>query len=225
MFENVKYRLEKDKKLTVVYLGGSITEGAGASDYAHCWAALMSDYFIKQYPDCDIQNFNSGIGGTGSELGAYRCENDVLAHKPDLVFYEFAVNDFWEGHDLIKNSCDAILHKIRTALPYCDIVFLYTTTKTVSEHLASGGIYASRTIHTATAYRYGDIVQIDIGEVLRNRFLTCGNDYSTLLPDTTHPNDEGHALYFETIRRKLEDTLRNAEDVTAPIAHKLPPVL
>ena len=31
MLENTLYRLKHDKKLTVGYFGGSITEGAGAS--------------------------------------------------------------------------------------------------------------------------------------------------------------------------------------------------
>ena len=33
------------------------------------------------------------MGGTGSDLGVFRLQHDVLRQRPDLVFIEFAVND------------------------------------------------------------------------------------------------------------------------------------
>lgn len=222
MLENTKYKLEKEKKLTCVFLGGSITEGAGATNPACCWASRFDDYLKERYADCDIRAVNVGIGGTGSDLGAYRCEKDVLSAKPDLVFYEFAVNDYWMAQSEIADCCEAILYKIRRALPCCDIIFLYTTTKTVCENLAQGNLYTSRSVHTATAYRYGNIMQIDVGEVIRTKILTEGGDFARYLPDTVHPNDLGHGVYFETIRNKFTEAIENAEKLSEPKPYALP---
>ena len=54
MLENTRYRLENNLGLTVVYFGGSITEGSGASVYDNCWAAKTTAYFKNKYPDCAI---------------------------------------------------------------------------------------------------------------------------------------------------------------------------
>ncbi len=222
MLENTKFCLKKEKKLSVVYLGGSITEGAGASEYSRCWVSLFDTWLKNTYRECSIHSFNAGIGGTGTDLGAYRTENDVLSHKPDLVFIEFAVNDFWTDPETICACTEAILHKIRSSLPYCDIVFLYTTTKTVSECLSGSGIYPSRTVHSFLAYRSGDILQIDVGEVLRDRILSGEKDYASLLPDTVHPNDEGHAIYFEKIKEVFEQAIAEAKILTEKAVLALP---
>lgn len=37
---------------------------------------------------------DAAIGGTGSQLGAFRLKRDVSRFHPDLVFLDFTVNDF-----------------------------------------------------------------------------------------------------------------------------------
>ena len=93
MLRNSAYKLKNNKKLTVGYFGGSITEGAGASDPSNCWRSLTTQWLRDTYPDCEINEIMAAIGGTGSDLGAYRCEKDLLSGSPDLVFIEFSCND------------------------------------------------------------------------------------------------------------------------------------
>ena len=222
MLENTKFLLEKENEISIVYLGGSITEGAGASTYSHCWVSLFDSWIKERYKNCTVRSANVGIGGTGSDLGAYRTEQDVLSKKPDLVFFEFAVNDFWTDPETICACTDAILHKIRLSRPLCDIVFLYTTTKTVSECLGCGGSYPSRSVHSFLAYRYGGILQIDVGEVLREKILANGKNYASLLPDTIHPNDEGHSIYFEKVKERFEELLLDTKCPASRVNHPLP---
>ena len=97
MLNNTKHKLIYDKKLTVAYFGGSITAGAGASNESKCYRALTTAWLKEKYPDAQITEINAAIGGTGTSLGMFRCDRDVLQHKPDLIFMEFAIND--EGDD------------------------------------------------------------------------------------------------------------------------------
>lgn len=53
----------------------------------------ITDWLKQQYSNVQFTSINSGIGGTGSDLGVFRTERDVLQYHPDLVFVEFAVND------------------------------------------------------------------------------------------------------------------------------------
>lgn len=49
-FDNLRYRLSKDKKVTIAYLGGSITQGQGASNRAvTSWRPLTTTWFKQNY--------------------------------------------------------------------------------------------------------------------------------------------------------------------------------
>ena len=87
---NAFARMKAGKPTTIAYFGGSITEGAGASDANKtCWRAQTTAWFRRQYPKTAITEINAAIGVTGSTLGAFRLQRDVLDKKPDLVFVEF----------------------------------------------------------------------------------------------------------------------------------------
>ena len=89
MLDNTFYKLKHNLSLTVGYFGGSITEGAGASDASKTsWRAGVTDWFRVTYPDAVVREIQATIGGTGSDLGMYRCDADLLSKNPDLVFVE-----------------------------------------------------------------------------------------------------------------------------------------
>lgn len=89
-------KAQAGEKVSIVYLGGSITEGASAvpqqtNCYAYRSAQLFAEKFMKDASR--LEYHNAGISGTPSLLGITRCQQDVLDCKPDIVFVEFAVND------------------------------------------------------------------------------------------------------------------------------------
>ena len=139
MLENVLYKLKNNKKITVGYFGGSITEGAHASDQTKlCWRALTTTWLRESFPNCEITEIQGAIGGTGSILGVYRCDRDLTAFKPDLVFYEFSVNDYGvamndncEGFRRLVNNTESIFRKIYKANHTADIVVIHTITKNI----------------------------------------------------------------------------------------------
>lgn len=59
----------------------------------------MTRWLREKYPSTAITFYDAAIGGTGSQLGMFRLERDVLSRKPDLVFLDFTVNDWAEGTD------------------------------------------------------------------------------------------------------------------------------
>ena len=216
MLENTAFRLNRGLGLTVAYFGGSITEGAGASSYASCYAALTTAWLRERWPNCPIRHVQAAIGGTDSTLGVYRCDREVCSVRPDLVFFEFAVND--SGMDFltaVKNA-EGCFRKIRTACPTAEIVTVYTVTKSLADRMAQGGTQPAKTAHGAVSQIYG-VPQIDIGEALRHRVLAEGSpradedDWKRYTTDTVHPNDAGYAIYAEVIRSKLGAWLDRAE--------------
>ena len=111
---NFVAKLKEGKEVKIGYLSGSITAQAD-------WCVLSRKWFQSQYPKARIDEINAAIGGTGSSLGVFRVQHDVLEHKPDLMFVEFAVNDGGASPVQIKKSMEGIVRQTWTALPDCDI--------------------------------------------------------------------------------------------------------
>ncbi|MBQ7863467.1 MAG: SGNH/GDSL hydrolase family protein [Lachnospiraceae bacterium] len=86
--------------VTVAYIGGSITQGAGAKPIGtNSYAYRSYEMFKQRFGKGDGSNVHfikAGVGGTPSELGLTRYEDDVLRQgtvTPDVLIIEFAVND------------------------------------------------------------------------------------------------------------------------------------
>ena len=227
MLENTAFRLKHGLGLTVAYFGGSITEGAGASSYGRCYAALTTAWLKEKYPGCEIRHVQAAVGGTDSTFGVFRCDRDVCSQKPDLIFYEFAVND--SGMDFltaVKNA-EACIRKVRSVVPSAEFVTVYTITRSLADRMAAGGIQPAKTAHGAVSEVYG-VPEIDVGEALRHRVLAEGSaladesDWKRYTTDTVHPNDAGYEIYAETIRRKLGGWLENAEDTGSLCEYPMP---
>lgn len=69
----------------VVVYGTSLTAGGA-------WVGQMSSWLSAKYPGL-LTVINSGLSGKNSAEGLAQLQAKVLAHQPDTVFIEFAMND------------------------------------------------------------------------------------------------------------------------------------
>lgn len=223
MLENTLFKLNNCKSFTVGYFGGSITEGAGASNAGETsWRARVTAWLRENYPNCEIIEVQAAIGGTGSELGVYRCDRDLVSHKPDLVFYEFSVNDS-ETPDIksLFNNTESIFRKIFAANDTADIIVLHTMTESIANELEKGFEYVSRTAHTLAAHYY-TVPVVEMGEALRSKVKESGGDWLKYTADRVHPNDNGYLVYTECVKGYVERMLRSAKEISAPLKRNLP---
>ncbi len=119
----LKKVIEKCKRgedVTIAYIGGSITQGAGGKPInTMCYAYRSYEAFCEMFSPCGGDNVHyvkAGVGGTPSELGMIRYDRDVTKDgeiKPDLVVVEFAVND--EGDETEGVSFESLVMKILQA--------------------------------------------------------------------------------------------------------------
>lgn len=218
MLSHTKQCLEVDKKLNVVYLGGSITEGAGASSVEMCWASRFTQWLRDTWPDCEVNAYNAGIGGTGSDLGVFRCDRDVLPYRPDLLLIEFSVNDYCERPDDAGRNLEGIIRKVRRAYPECDMLYFGLSSKGINElDYDKGRVPAVTSAHERIARRYG-IPTARPGQVLAAHIRAEDCAPEDYMPDTTHPNDKGYQIYLDVII----DTFRTALDAPGEPPHTLP---
>jgi lysophospholipase L1-like esterase len=227
MLENTAYRLRNGTGMTVAYFGGSITEGAGSSSYDKCWAGRTTAWLRERWPECEINHVQAAIGGTDSTLGVHRCDRDVCSRHPDLVFYEFSVNDQDLDYETALKNTEACFRKIRTANPQAEIVTVYTATKYLADNLAAGRILHARAAHSTVSHAYG-VPEIDIGGALIHRVLADGSpradadDWLRYTKDVVHPNDDGYAVYFSVMRERLGEWLDGAEALQGLKTYPLP---
>ncbi len=86
-------KARRGEDLCIAFIGGSITEGYSSTSHDKCYAKLIHDWWVREFPGSNIRYVNAGIGGTGSDYGAARVEGDVLKYKPDVGFVDVTVND------------------------------------------------------------------------------------------------------------------------------------
>lgn len=122
-------RAQDGENVTIAYIGGSITQGAGATPInSECYAYKSWQNFAKRFGRGDNVRFvKAGVGGTPSELGMIRFERDVLRDgsvTPDIVVVEFAVND--EGDETKGNCYESLVRKILTLPNEPAVVLLFS---------------------------------------------------------------------------------------------------
>ena len=201
-------KLHRGSPVTIAYFGGSITAAAGG------WRDQSARWLQDQFPKAEVRQINSSIGGTGSDLGVFRLQNDVLSHHPDLVFVEFAVNDHGLAPERILRTMEGIVRQIRKADRTTDICFVYTLTATSAPTLVDGKLTNAMAAMEKVADHYG-IPSIQLGlEVVslfrQGKLLFSGvpeehPDKVVFSKDNVHPYPQtGHRLYAEALARSLE---------------------
>lgn len=123
-------KAKRGEETTIAFIGGSITQGAGAVPInTKCYAYQTFEGLCRlagRGVDENIHFIKAGVGGTPSELGMIRYGRDVLrdgAVTPDIVVVEFAVND--EG-DETKGVCyDSLVRKILAAENKPAVILLF----------------------------------------------------------------------------------------------------
>lgn len=203
MLANTAYRLNKKKKLTVGFLGGSNTEGAGATSWDNTsWRGLVTAELRRTYPEAEIKAVNAAVGGTGSDLALYRLEHDLLKYEPNLVFIEFATNDLALSHKEQYSFYESCLRRILQNDPTTEIVCVFVATKATEEKLLKFGEFSTRVAESVLAYHYG-LDMIDPGENFRRAVALSGGDWMKYTTDETHPNDEGYLIYAAAMKKAL----------------------
>jgi lysophospholipase L1-like esterase len=200
-------KLSKGSPVTIAYLGGSITAAAG-------YRVQTEELFKHQYLNCKINCINAGVGGTGSPLGVFRVDEEVLQYNPDLVFIEFAVNDGSTDSLAVGRAVEGIVRKIKKHDPGTDICFLYTVNEGMVKDVPKKKLASSIRFMEGVANYYG-LTSINLGpdvyeQLIHNKLVFKGTENDVkpgqilFTKDGVHPTTEGHTIYTHTIETSFE---------------------
>jgi lysophospholipase L1-like esterase len=214
-FSNFDRRARKGEQLSVVFFGGSLTWGANASDPQETsYRALISQKLRAHYPRAQFRFRDAAIGGTNSQLGAFRLERDVLRYKPDLVFLDFTVNDNpYEIGNAGLAAYEAIVRRLaeRNVLV---LQVLLAVQKDVEPNPPARPLDAR---HQAIARAYG-CPSADVVAGMRRMVVEGdGSPGQWWLPgDETHPGDRGYAAYAQVVWQTYLDAVRKPAPLRVP---------
>lgn len=223
--QNLYYKLNSGEPVYIDYIGGSVTQGSGASDPATTsWAALVGKWFDEKFgagtaTNAVIHHKNGGIGATGSFFGSYRlakyCRFDTA--PSDLLFIEFAINDLYDhrNKEQVQRDMESMILQTYQANPYANIILLFTSDfsrrdtdydaiiwhKEIAEHYQIPYIYLGAPLWKKVVAENGGVTPISASSNIWRKYVT----------DDVHPNDLGHAFYASLITDYLEYQLLSSD--------------
>ena len=211
----LKRAIEKARKgepINIAYIGGSITQGAGAIPiHLQCYAYRSYEQFKKRYAPSDGGSINlikAGVGGTPSELGIIRYDRDVLLDgqvQPDILIIEFAVND---ADDETKGNCyESLVIKALAADNKPAVILLFSVFENdwnLQDRLAPIG------------WHY-DLPMVSMKDALVEQFQKTqaeGNviTKSQFFHDIYHPTNLGHRIMADALSHLFNVTDHSALD-------------
>ncbi|MGV3763714.1 SGNH/GDSL hydrolase family protein [Parapedobacter sp.] len=203
------------KDVTVAFIGGSITQSK------LCYRIQAAQYMQQLFPDAEFRWVNAGVSGTGTDLGAFRLEEQVLRYQPDLIFIEFAVNGAYQP------GMEGMIRQVIKNNPYTDICLIYTIKNGQTASYQRGDIPDNILGLERIASHYA-IPSIHLGMEAaeleaQDKLIWKGSreqktDKLLFSEDGIHPLEAGGNLYAAAIARGLHQLKAN----TLPRLHTLP---
>ncbi|MCD8396610.1 MAG: SGNH/GDSL hydrolase family protein [Lachnospiraceae bacterium] len=188
------------EKLTIGFLGGSITQGSLSTTPQTCYAYLVYSWWKENFPKADVTYVNAGIGATTSQFGAARVGEDLLSYKPDVVFLEFSVNDESNVHFL--ETYEGLVRRVLSDENAPAVVLIHNV-------CYDNG--ASAQLMHAKVGRHYELPSVSMQSSIYPELLAGRIENRAITPDDLHPNDAGHELvasvitcYLETVRERME---------------------
>lgn len=183
-------------KLVLAFVGGSITQGCLSSTPQTCYTYLIYEWFVKHFPKAEFRYVNAGIGGTTTQFGVTRLEEDVFRFRPDFCSVEFSVNDACNAY--FRESCEAVVRRLLSAQTAPAVMLI--------NNLFYDNGLNSQEIHNEIGRAYG-VPCISIRDGIYPELKAGRVTRPELSSDGLHPNDAGHAMVAGLVNAFLESVL------------------
>lgn len=201
--ESVRQELQKkwpqNRTINLVFHGHSVPAGYFQTPVVNTlesYPFLVLKGLKSRYPHAVINSIVTSIGGEDSRQGAERFAREVLCHRPDVLFIDYALNDQRSG---LQASMEAWSRMLASALEKNIKVILMTATPDQRVDIADKGTQLQKIcdqINTlASKYKVGIV---DSYRLFQDIYASGGRiaDY---MSQVNHPNEKGHRVVSDAI--------------------------
>jgi acyl-CoA thioesterase I len=108
----LKTEWPKSNTINLVFHGHSVPAGYWENHEVHTlesYPNLLLKKLKEKFPYAVINIIVTAIGGEGSIKGETRFENEVLIHKPDILFIDYALNDRFAPIDKTREAMEKMI--------------------------------------------------------------------------------------------------------------------
>lgn len=201
LLSNLEKQWPNNRTTNFVFHGHSVPSGYFNTPYVNTLQAyphLTLCYLKERFPYAVINVITTSIGGEQSEQGALRFKNEVLTMQPDVIFIDYALNDRSIGLERAKL---AWIKMIEEALAHNKKIILLTPSPDMNEDILDDNSllakHANQIRELALFYKIG---LVDSYTAFKNRCL-AGESLSSYMSQSNHPNEKGHKLIFDQIKK------------------------
>ncbi|CAM3320209.1 SGNH/GDSL hydrolase family protein [Zobellia roscoffensis] len=200
--DSVKSELKKtwpdNKTVNLVFHGHSVPSGYFKTPKVHTLESYPYKTLkeVKQiYTHAVVNSITTSIGGEHSEQGEKRFKEDVLVHRPDVLFIDYALNDRNIGLERAKIAWEKMIVKAKA---YGTKVILITPTPDVKEDILSPKSELSK--HSRQIRDLAKKHEIGLVDSYRLfQKIAEKEDIKTYMAQSNHINEKGHKVVADAI--------------------------
>lgn len=195
----MKKQWPDNRTINLVFHGHSVPTGyfqtpevKTVDAYPH----LVFHQIKEQYPFAVINVITTSIGGEQAEEGAKRFKEEVLNHRPAVLFIDYALNDRGIG---LQRSEKAWRKMIEEALSQHIKVILFTPTPDMNENILYKNAPLSK--HSRMIRKLAEEYQVGLVDSyqLFKELAEQEENLKTYMSQSNHPNESGHKLVANEI--------------------------
>jgi hypothetical protein len=174
---------------------------------------------VDRFRNVRLSVNNAAIGATGSLCALSLAEQEFIKTSCDLVFVEYAANDFGAERDERMRTREGLIRKLLAA--NIDVVLVYTFHQPMFKQADRGELPDTIADFEKLAEHYG-ISSVYMANAAYDRVKRGMIPWKMWLPDGTHPQNLGSYFYAERVIEYLEAELARGDGAPLPKGEALP---
>ncbi|WP_158796450.1 GDSL-type esterase/lipase family protein [Pedobacter sp. L105] len=194
LIKELEKKWPNNHTINIVFHGHSVPSGYFKTPEVNTFDSyplLILKKIAASYPTAVVNVIKTSIGGENAVQGAKRFKRDVLSHKPNLIFIDYALNDRPIG---LKKAKKAWEFMIRMALKRNIKVVLMTPTPDISEDILDENAPLAQ--HTRQILELGREFGVPVVNPYKKfkEIKQQGKSLTSFMAQSNHINKEGHMI-------------------------------
>lgn len=199
---SIKMELHKkwpnNRTINLVFHGHSVPTGYFETPHVNTLGSyphITLKNVKKIFPYAVVNSITTSIGGEQSEQGSIRFGKEVLAHRPDVLFIDYALNDRGIGLERAKIAWEKM---IQEAMANGTKIILMTPTPDLKEDILSASSELAK--HSSQIRQLAQKHQIGLVDSYRLfQAIAKTEDLKDYMAQSNHINEKGHQVVANAI--------------------------
>jgi lysophospholipase L1-like esterase len=201
--KNLQKKWPGNRTVNLVFHGHSVPAGyfkTPVVDTLHAYPHLVLEALKAGHPFAVVNAINTSVGGENAEQGARRFQREVLTHRPDVLFIDYALNDRGIGLKRARVAWQRMIDEALAANANVKIVLLTPTPDQSVNILDDNSPLAQHAQQIRELAAKNKVALVDSYAAFVE-IVKKGGDIKAYMSQVNHPNEKGHRVVVELVMR------------------------